>query len=71
MLTDALYRCRLDIWVAKIGTNVDQAVDVFYVRDFDGNKINSPRREMSIKQAIIRAVTPVNTVPPTVPVVDS
>jgi [protein-PII] uridylyltransferase len=71
MLTDALYRCRLDIWVAKIGTNVDQVVDVFYVRDFDGNKINSPRTEMSIKQAIIRAVTPVDAVPSTATVVDS
>jgi UTP:GlnB (protein PII) uridylyltransferase len=34
-ITDALFRCKLDIWVAKIATKVDQVVDVFYVRDFE------------------------------------
>lgn len=56
-VTDALFRCRLDIWVAKIATEIDQVVDVFYVRDFDGNKIDSPRTETSIKQTIIRSLT--------------
>ena len=56
-VTDALYRFRLDIWIAKIATNVDQVVDVFYVRDFEGNKIDSLKKEMSIKQAIIQALT--------------
>jgi Amt family ammonium transporter len=31
-VTDALFKCGLDIWVAKIATKVDQVVDVFYVR---------------------------------------
>ena len=44
-ITDALYRCRLDIWVAKIATNVDQVVDVFYVRDFDGQKVDPPTED--------------------------
>ncbi|MBW1867505.1 MAG: [protein-PII] uridylyltransferase, partial [Deltaproteobacteria bacterium] len=39
-ITDALLRCRLDVWVAKIATQVDQVVDVFYVRDFDGRKVD-------------------------------
>ncbi len=56
-ITDALFRSRMDIWIAKIATSVDQVVDVFYVRDFDGNKINSLRTEMLIKKTIVRAVT--------------
>ncbi len=51
-ITDALFRCKLDIWVAKIGTKVDQVVDVFYVRDFDGQKLDSPELVDAIKKAI-------------------
>jgi [protein-PII] uridylyltransferase len=41
-LTDALFRCRLDIWSAQIATTAHQVVDVFYVRDFDGRKLDAP-----------------------------
>ena len=51
-ITDALFRCGLDIWVAKIATKVDQVVDVFYVRDFDGQKVDSPDQEKMIKKAV-------------------
>ena len=51
-ITDALYRCQLDIWVAKIATKVDQVVDVFYVRDFDGQKVDRPDQEEQIRAAI-------------------
>ncbi|MBT8356237.1 MAG: [protein-PII] uridylyltransferase, partial [Desulfobacterales bacterium] len=51
-ITDALYRCKLDIWVAKIATKADQVVDVFYVRDFDGQKVGSSDRVGEIKNAI-------------------
>ena len=40
-VTDVLTRCGLDIWVAKIATKVDQVVDVFYVRDSQGNKVGT------------------------------
>ncbi len=43
-LSDALYRCKLDVRVAKIGTKVDQALDVFYVRDLDGQKVTDRGR---------------------------
>jgi [protein-PII] uridylyltransferase len=43
-VTDALFKCGLDIWVAKIATKVDQVVDVFYVRDFDGQKVDAPHQ---------------------------
>jgi [protein-PII] uridylyltransferase len=55
-ITDALFRCKLDIWVAKIGTKVDQVVDVFYVRDFDGQKVDRPEEVRAIKEAIGEAL---------------
>jgi len=57
-ITNALYRSRLDIWVAKITTNVDQALDVFYVRDFDGQKVDRPEQVETITAAIHRALPP-------------
>ncbi len=51
-ITDALFRHGLDIWVAIISTKVDQVVDVFYVRDFDGQKTDSPEQEAAIKAAV-------------------
>jgi [protein-PII] uridylyltransferase len=42
----------LDVWVAKISTKVDQVVDVFYVRDFDGQKVDSPDQVAAVKAAI-------------------
>lgn len=51
-VTDALLRCRLDLWVAKIATYVDQVVDVFYVRDFDGQKLDTPEQVAEIRAAI-------------------
>lgn len=57
-ITDALYRCGLDIWVAKIATDVDQVVDVFYVRDFDGQKITDRDKLNHIKQTVLSAIKP-------------
>ncbi|MBC2743320.1 MAG: HD domain-containing protein [Desulfosarcina sp.] len=51
-ITDALFKCGLDIWVAKIATKVDQVVDVFYVRDFDGQKVDAPQQVEAVKTAI-------------------
>jgi [protein-PII] uridylyltransferase len=51
-ITDALFRCGLDVWVSKISTKVDQVVDVFYVRDFDGQKVDVPDRVLAIKKAL-------------------
>jgi [protein-PII] uridylyltransferase len=38
--------------VAKIATRVDQVVDVFYVRSFDGEKVDDPEQERQIQAAI-------------------
>ena len=55
-ITDALLRCRLDVWVAKIATHVDQVVDVFYVRDFDGRKVDGSARIEAIKLEILQVL---------------
>ncbi|MDD2388283.1 MAG: [protein-PII] uridylyltransferase [Desulfobacterales bacterium] len=55
-ITDALFRCGLDVWVAKIATKVDQVVDVFYVRDFDGQKIDAPDQVEVIKIEIAKVL---------------
>jgi [protein-PII] uridylyltransferase len=52
LLTDALFRCGLDIWVAKISTKVAQVVDVFYVRDINGNKADSLHQVADIQTTL-------------------
>jgi [protein-PII] uridylyltransferase len=52
-VTDAIYRLQLDIWVAKIATKVDQILDVFYVRDFDGQKVDLPEQVQTIQKTIL------------------
>jgi [protein-PII] uridylyltransferase len=53
LITDTLFRCELDVWVAKIATKADQVVDVFYVRDVDGQKIDTPDLEDKLKTSIL------------------
>jgi [protein-PII] uridylyltransferase len=52
-ITSALHDCGLDIWVAKIATKVDQVVDVFYVRDEAGQKVDDPERVSNVKDAVL------------------
>ncbi len=51
-ITDALFRCQLDIWVARVSTRVDQVADVFYVRSFDGEKVDLPEQVALIKETV-------------------
>ena len=53
-ITDALYRCGLNIWVAKIATKADQVVDAFYIWDLNGDKVDSPDQVSLIKTAILK-----------------
>ncbi len=55
-ITDAIFRCGLNIWVAKIATKVDQIVDIFYVRDFDGQKVDDPSYIEKIKREIKKVI---------------
>ncbi|PIP36050.1 MAG: [protein-PII] uridylyltransferase [Desulfobacterales bacterium CG07_land_8_20_14_0_80_52_14] len=56
VISDAIFRCGLDIGVAKIATKVDQVVDVFYVRDLEGQKVDSQEQEASIRKALEAAL---------------
>jgi [protein-PII] uridylyltransferase len=62
-ITDALFQCRLDIWVAKIATKVDQVVDVFYVRDLDGEKVDDLKRVEQIKSSVMAEVSQIKDNP--------
>ena len=55
-VTSAIHELGLDIWVAKITTSVDQVVDVFYVRDLQGQKITGPEQTAAIRQGIMAAL---------------
>lgn len=56
LITDTLFQCRMDVWVAKIATKADQVVDVFYIRDMDGQKIDTPEQEERVKSAILKVL---------------
>jgi len=55
-ITNALYHLSLDIHVAKITTMVDQVLDVFYVTDNEGRKIEDPGRLEVIRRELARAL---------------
>jgi [protein-PII] uridylyltransferase len=59
-VSDVLFRCELDIWVAKIATKVDQVVDVFYVRDLSGQKVDDPDRVSAVKEALLQRLPLLN-----------
>jgi [protein-PII] uridylyltransferase len=46
----------LDVSLAKIATEVDQAVDVFYVTEKDGRKVEGEARREAIRQALGHAI---------------
>lgn len=52
-ITDTLYKNGLDIYVAKIATKVDQVVDIFYVRNFYGEKVDTPEQIKEITSSIL------------------
>jgi len=59
-ITDALFQCNLNIWVAKIATKADQVVDVFYVRDINGEKVDLPEQVADIQAAVLERLPPIN-----------
>ncbi|HEX7512233.1 MAG TPA: [protein-PII] uridylyltransferase, partial [Candidatus Methylomirabilis sp.] len=46
----------VDVSLAKIATEVDQAMDVFYVTEKDGHKVAEPERMDAIRQALVHAI---------------
>jgi [protein-PII] uridylyltransferase len=64
-ITHTLFELGMKIHLARISTNADQALDVFYISDSEGNKVTDLERMRSIKAALLeqlegkpQAVTP-------------
>ncbi len=55
-ITNCLHRLDLVIHLAKITTQVNQVLDVFYVTDAGGAKITDPDRLATIRDTIVRAL---------------
>jgi [protein-PII] uridylyltransferase len=55
-ITKALFDLELDVHVAKIGTYIDQVVDVFYVTDRNGNKIESKEQFDAIREKLLKQI---------------
>ena len=56
LVTRKIFDLGLDVVQCKIGTYVDQVVDVFYVQESDGGKITDRERMETIREEILRAV---------------
>jgi [protein-PII] uridylyltransferase len=54
-LTTALGKLNLNIASAHIATFGEKAVDVFYVTDLTGTKVNHPSRQAAIRRALLEA----------------
>jgi len=52
-VTDAITKCELQISAAKVSTYGEQVVDVFYVKDNSGMKVEHPSRLDSLRAALL------------------
>ena len=55
-ITNCLYHLWLEIHLAKITTMVEQVLDVFYVTDNEGRKIEDAERLAFIRRELTRAL---------------
>lgn len=55
-VTRTLFELGLSVHVAKIGTHLDQVVDVFYVTGADGRKIEGAEQLKRIRQKLLEAI---------------
>ncbi len=60
-LARALHDAGMVIHFAKIGTYLDQVVDVFYVAERDGQKPQSEERLAEIRAALVKVISPSQT----------
>ncbi len=61
-ITRTLYNLDTSVCYAKIGTYLDQVVDVFYLTDLYGGKILDERRLAKIEDALVQAIEAVRQV---------
>ena len=52
----ALHKQNLSVQIAKIGTYIDQVVDVFYVTDRNGNKVEGDLQLAEVRSSIYHAI---------------
>jgi [protein-PII] uridylyltransferase len=52
-VTEKIFEMNLSIWMARISTKVDQVVDVFYVQDLSGAKLEDEGVISRIKNGLI------------------
>ncbi len=57
-ITNTLYHLDLSIHLAKITTSVDRVLDVFYVTDLEGEKIEDPVRLARIRDTLLQELRP-------------
>lgn len=55
-ISRTLFELGLSVSVAKIGTYLDQVVDVFYVTDLQGHKIHSEERLQAIRGRLLESI---------------
>ena len=55
-ITRTLFELGLSVWLAKIGTHLDQVVDVFYVTDNLGRKITDDGWLQHIASSLLTAI---------------
>ncbi len=55
-IAKSLFDERLSVRIAKIGTYLDQVVDVFYVTDADGHKVENELRLAKIQSRLYHAI---------------
>ena len=56
-ITKTLSDFGISVYRARIGSKADQVVDVFYVLDYDGKKIEDPDFKKELQQGLLYAVT--------------
>ena len=52
VITNAVFQLGLSVHAARISTRLDQGVDVFYVTDGNGNKVEDPVRLEKIRASV-------------------
>jgi len=52
----AIYELGLSVWRAKVGTFLDQVVDVFYVTDHEGEKIVDEPRLHLLRETLLEVI---------------
>lgn len=56
-ITRALAELELDIHLAKVSTSAEKVVDVFYLRDLDGQKVTDPEFVWEIERTVLHRLT--------------